>query len=308
MGKYVVWSMKDLTNMVDNRRRNRFDANLLITGNTGLGKSTFLYKMFLRFPNFKIQKHMVYGRKETIKLLENQKFSYCWNDELISVGNKRKFWDKEQIELIETITKYRANFNVFGGALPVFFSLDKELLKLFAINVDIIRRGLGVIHMRREGRRYTDDPWDTKYNSTLEQKWSKRIEKDPYFKVPYTKYSTFKGYIYFSALTPKQEAIYENLRDIKKTKLSAEMKPREETDLPFREKLYNLLLEKTLTKDGIFQMCKMNKDKYPQVISYLNARLRGDGMRETVSDMVWKGSDDNTNKNKNGIKDMIPKF
>ena len=49
--------------------------NILVTGGTGLGKSTFLNKLFKKFKEFKQKKHQVYSRRDTIDLLESQ-----WDD------------------------------------------------------------------------------------------------------------------------------------------------------------------------------------------------------------------------------------
>ena len=154
MIKPVYWSVKELTEMTKDRVKNKFDSNIAVTGLTGLGKSTFLLKFFKKFPDFKIEDKFTMNRRKMIDLIKDNKFSYCWNDELISAGSKRTFFNAEQNELIQVLTKYRNNFNIVGGAVPFFFTLDKELIKLFGMHINIIKRGIGVVHLPREGRMY----------------------------------------------------------------------------------------------------------------------------------------------------------
>lgn len=287
--KPIHWSLKELAELFNNRRKNEFDVNLLVTGGTGMGKSSIILKLLKRFKGFKQKKHQVYSRPDTIKLLRDQKFSFCWNDELITSGFKRTHYEKEQIDLIGTLTKYRCNFNIFAAALPVFFTLDKELIKLFSINIDIIRRGIGVIHMRKEGRRYSDDPWDTKYNAKLEEKWSKRLEKNPNFKIPYHKYSTFVGYVYFNKPTEKQKIIYEKIRDEKKAVLDR-MREEENADekKDFYEHLLDRLRQGKISKEILQEICLSNNKKYYTVTAGINKILCNNGEKERVKDLLLK--------------------
>ena len=271
----AIWSIKEVAELIDSRRNNEFDANVLVTGGTGLGKSTLINKILLRFEGFKQKKHQVYSRKDTIDLLKYQKKGFCWNDELISSGYKRTHYEKEQIDLIETLTQYRCNWNVFMGALPVFFTLDKELLKLFALNIDVIRRGVGVLHMRRSGRRYSDDPWDTKINAKLEEKWSAKTQRNPNFKIPYHKYTTFIGYIYFNELTPKQKQIYEETRNLRKAIITTDAEAKESSR--FYENIINLLIEGKLDEFSLNNICIVNNKKVDYVRSMINRILKKQG-------------------------------
>jgi len=285
----IHWTVKELADMTKLRIKNRYDSNIAVTGNTGLGKSTFLWKFFHKFKDFKVEDKLTYDRKETINLIKNFKYSYCWNDELISSGNKRKFYDVEQIELIEVLTKYRSNYNIVGGAVPVFFTLDKELIKLFGMHINIISRGIGVVHLPRQGRMFSDDPWDVKINSKLEEKWSAKIQKNPDFKIPYHKYTTFAGYIFFGKLTDKQEQHYEKLKASKRGDNQDEEK---EINLGFYERVLKLLKEHKLTNDGLFQLCSYGGKKLSSAKIRLNQMLRDEGL-ETLGQLL-KSEEKNT--------------
>jgi len=280
----IVWTIKELVEMITARIENQFDSNVLVTGGTGLGKSSLINKILLRFDGFNQKKHQVYARNDIIDLLSNQKKSFCWADELISSGFKRTHYDVEQIDLIETLTQYRCNFNVFCGALPVFFTLDKEMLKQFAINIDVIRRGVAVIHMRRQGRRYTDDPWDTRVNAKLEEKWSSNTMKNPNFRIPYHKYTTFVGYLYFEPLTAKQQEIYEQVRDSKKAELRNAKEPEQLGG--FYDRLLDILFKKELTQEGLDQICLVNGKDVTATRNRLNQLIKSRGGKERLKDLL----------------------
>ena len=120
-----------------------------------------------------------------IHLIRDYKKSYAFADELISIGNKRKFYDIEQILLIETLTKFRSNYNIVAGCVPIFFSLDKELLKLVSMHIQVVERGLAIIHMPIRNRIFSDDIWDVSINQKQENYWSKIRRKNPNYKPKY---------------------------------------------------------------------------------------------------------------------------
>jgi len=284
---YVAdWTINELNKMFDARRRNQFDCNVLVTGGTGKGKSSLILKMLLRFDGFHHWQHQIYSREDTIRLLRDQKFSFCWNDELIEVGYKREHWNNLQIELIKTLTQYRCNFNIFMGALPVFFTLDKELLKLFAINIDVIKRGEAIVHMRRDGRRYSDDPWDTKANAKLEEEWSKKIMMNPSFKIPYQKYSTYIGHLYWTDITEKQRAKYEAIRQKKKLAIVEAKQEEDQKSKPFNEKLVEMMLAKDIDYKTFENICKLNNKSIANTRTAINNILKQRGVNDRVKDLL----------------------
>lgn len=310
MIKPVVWSMKELAEMTKQRILNKFDSNIAVTGDTGIGKSTFCFKFFYKFPDFKIEDQLIYKRSEMIDLIKNYNFSYCWNDEFISSGYKRSFFDQEQIELIKVLTKYRNNFNIVAGAVPIFFTLDKELLKLFGMHINIIERGIAVVHLPREGRMYTDDIWDVKINSKLEEKWSNKKMKNPNFKIPYHRYTTFAGYIYFGALTEKQEKYYDYLKSKKRDE--GERLAKEEgkqSKENFYEKVLRMVKEKKLDEDGLFNLCQFHDKKLSSVKVNLNRMLKDEGSKLTLKNLLVDKNNNKDNKllhnNTVGLKDVI---
>ena len=302
----IVWSVSELAEMTKSRIKNKYDSNIAVTGLTGKGKSSFLWKFFHKFSDFKVEEKLTFSREEMIHLIRDFQKSYCWNDEFISAGNKRRFYDTEQIELIEILTKYRDNLNIVGGAIPMFFSLDKELIKLFGMHINIIDRGIGVVHLPREARMYSEDPWDVKINSKLEEKWSEKIQKNPNFKIPYHKYTTFAGYVYFGKLTDKQEEYYIELKREKRHESDTTIK--EEPKQNFYDRILTMIKEKKLDEQGLLQLCLYEDKKMSSVKVRLNQMLKDSGEKRTLVDFFKESKTDTNNKilhnNTNVLKEL----
>ncbi len=304
--KIIHWTVRELADATKERILNHFDSNIAVTGLTGLGKSTFLWQFFHKFKDFKVADKLTYSRSETIELIRDHKLSYCWNDELFSSGNKRRFYDTEQIKLIGILTEYRSNYNIVGGAVPGFFTLDKELIKLFGIHINIISRGIGVIHLPREGRMFNDDIWDVKINKKLEEKWSEKRRKNPDFKIPYHKYTTFAGYVYFKKLNDKSEKRYDELRSLKKGERDNPNKIKDKDQMTFYDKLILQLKLHKLDEESLFQLCEFEGKSLSAVKNSLNLKLRDEKSTKRVKDYLTITTN-GTEILKNNFQDkMIP--
>lgn len=300
----IVWSIKEIVEILKQRQRNQFDANMCWSGNRGDGKSTGIGKTFYRFDGFKPWIHQVYSREDVVSLLKKQEKGLCWDDEGINSGYKRDWQNKGQQEMIKILTNYRDNFNVFATAVPNFFSLDKDLRDLYFMHINVIQRGIAVVHMPVQGRMYSQDRWDAKYNAKIEESWSKRIKNNPNFKPQYHKLSTFRGFLYFNAMTPKQEALY---KLIKKTKRAREYQDEQPKEIPWLQKVYNNLVEGKLSKYSLQQLCLLEGRKYSSVSTALNTMLTDNGVKETVKAFLLQ--DDNKsihNSKEDEINNLVP--
>ncbi len=283
--KAIVWTLKELVDVINSRQANEFDSNMAVSGERGNGKSTVINKLFYRFKGFRPWKVQVYNRDDVINLLKNQQFGLCWDDEAINSGYKRNFMEKGQQELIKIITAYRDNYNIYASAIPNFFSLDKDLRDLYFIHLHIIERGIAVIHMPLQGRLYSPDKWDAKYNAKIEDSWSKKMQKNPDFKPPYHRLSTFRGYLFFSDATEKQKKLYKEIKK-EKRKTAFLTEGENNKELPFIQKLYNLLLEGKLTREGIAQASLVEGKKDSATYELLGRRLKDNGVHKTVKDLL----------------------
>lgn len=285
--KTIIWSIKDIVNILRERQNNEFDGNLAISGDRGNGKSTLAFKIYLRLPKFNPWVHQVYGRDDVISLLKTQVHGYCFDDEAINSGYKRNFQTSGQQELIKILTAYRDNYNIFTSAIPNFFSLDKDLRDLYFIHLHVIERGIAVVHMPLQGRLYSQDKWDAKYNAKIEESWSKKIQANPNFKPPYHRLTTFRGYLYYNDLTEQQKALYKKVKKTKREKQFLTEKEKEnQENLSLTDKLYKQLLEGKLSKEGLQQICLMEGRKYSSINAILNVMLKDNGEKRTVKDFL----------------------
>lgn len=307
----VVWSIKEFIETLRQRQLNQFDVNIGVSGKRGDGKSTFLYKVFERFKKdgFRQHLHQVYARDDVIRLLKKQKFGFCWDDEAINSGYKRDFQDKGQQELIKIITMYRDNFNIYASALPFFYSLDKDLRELIFVHVHIIERGIGVILMPLQDNIHSSDPWDTKANIKIEMEENKKIARNPKKKFPFYKLTTFAGYIYFGDLSPKQRERYNKIKAKKRHESAEQMEQQKE--MGFIDQVYNLLMEKKLSQEGLIQACLVSNKKYSYVTSSLNRKLKDNGIIDKkVNDFFVKIENPfgTAQKFKSQMEELLPDF
>lgn len=308
--KKIEWSIKEIVDFLKERQKNKFDANIVVSGNRGDGKSSLIGKIFHRFPNFDPWKHQVYDRQSVIDLLKTQKFGLCWDDEAINTAYKRDFQDKGQQELIKNVTAHRDNFNIFASAIPNFFSLDKDMRDLYFMHLHVIRRGVAVVHTPTQGRLYLPDKWDSGYNKKEEEKWASSMKKSLNFKPRYNRLSTFRGYVYFHDMTPKQRELYEKIKTVKREQAFKTAKEKSgETVLSFENKVFNLLKEGKLSNDGLLQSCLVEGKKYSNVTKTLNGMIKDAGMKGTLRE--WFSGNDNPGFHSNikgGKVDGLPSF
>ncbi len=303
----IIWTLKELTTCIRQRQLNKYDANVGVSGKRGDGKSTLLFKIFNSFKKdgFNQEKQQEYSREKIINLLANQQFGFCWDDEAINSGYKRDFQHKGQKDMIKILTNYRDNFNIIGSAIPFFYSLDRDLRELIFLHIHVVERGIAVLLMPLEASIHSTDPWDTKTNIKIEQQENNRMKANPNLKFRYHRFTTFVGYLYFGAMTPKQERRY---LEIKKRKRAVSLNIEGvEEQLDFNQKIYNALIEGKVTQVGLQEACLIEGKKYSSVTTMLNIMLRDNGVGKTVKDfLIKKQPKVLPNKNKDQISDLLP--
>lgn len=302
----IVWTIRDIKGIIKERQKNQFDANILVSGDRGNGKSSFLVKLFYLLQNYNPQKHQVYTRPDVIRLLSTQQHSICFDDEAINSGYKRDFQQKGQQELIKIVTAYRDNFNVYGSAIPNFFSLDKDLRDMIFLHIHVLERGMAVVHMPIQGRLYATDRWDARNNAKIEESWGAKISKDPKFRKPYHKLSTFRGYIYFGDITPKQRKIYERIKREKRGQ-GFGIEYEDLTPKTFYEKIFPLILKKQIGREALQIMCRVEGKKYLTVTSKLREMLKEKGItEENLSNYLVTSKEQKQDHSKKEIDELLP--
>jgi len=297
-----IYQVNDIYEMAKERINRKFDFNIAVSGPRGNGKSTFLFKLFSKFKQFRPRNNLVYKRKDVMKLLEQQKYGVIMDDEAIRTGYKRNFFETDQKLLVQMLNMYRDNFNVYGMAIPNFYSLDKGLRDLIKMHIQIVERGVGVIHIAQSSL-YSDDAWDVNYNKKIEEKWAKTKKANPNFKPPYQKLSTFYGYVKFRDLTKAQRRTYENLKYKKRKEMyDEEIQTEVQKEASAYERMLDVILKGGVTKSMLIKLCVMNGLKYNIVVNRLNMMLKDRGIEETLSKFIINENVNNIHSSLNSPK------
>ncbi len=227
MGKYIEWSIKRLIKSICDRLMNKFDVLLVIEGKRGLGKSTLGYILMKRVKKemkkrgvegykFHPYRDILYSRKEVLRFFHKWKHSGM-ADEMINVTFNRDFYNTDQKDIIKIINMNRDHNNFFIACVPQFKNLDSQIKNLTSMKITIVRRGVALIHMPNKTV-YSSDIWDERVNEKIEREWLKGGVTNP----QYSRLTTFRGYLRFPKLTPKQEAIYQKIKNEKRNIIAKE--------------------------------------------------------------------------------------
>lgn len=151
---------------------NDFMANVGISGETGVGKSTLALWLALRMDkDFDIVKNVAYTRNEIIeKAYKLPKRSVLIVDEAIG-GYRRRAMESIQKDLVEMINKIRYKNHVIIWNLPFFVDLDRDVRKHFDLWIHIPERGKAVL-FRKDRNPLAEDPW-------MPEKWVRRYKAKP---------------------------------------------------------------------------------------------------------------------------------
>jgi len=183
--------------------------------------------------------------------------------------------------------------------------VDKELTKLISIHLQVIERGLAVIHMPIRNRIFSDDIWDVDINKKLENFWSKKRRENPNYQPKYWQYTTFAGFLPFEKLSEKQEEEYEALKEAGRNESSDKI----ENKIPenFFEKVLRLIKDKKLDEKGLFLLCSYEGKKLSSVKVSLNRMLKDKGSEETLKNLLKDTTNNRDNTNylyDNTIKEL----
>lgn len=286
MGKYIVWSLKDLCEVIQQMIDNKFDCNIIIDGKRGLGKSTLGSKIFYRL-GFTPWKDIVYSREDVIKAFATKHKGRIFADEMINVSYGRDFWDSDQKTLIKIMNMYRDSCNVFIGCVPVFAQLDKHFQSLIKIRLTVISRGVALIQ-RQLSSIYTNDPWDIKNNQKLESKWLARKGSKP----TYSQLSTFIGVLKFSDLTPNQREEIDKVKAEKRSKV-VQLKEGDVVEENAVDRIFDRVIKGTMTTQLLRDFCNLTNQKYDTMRNGLNRKLKTipEYANTTLQDLLKKAED-----------------
>lgn len=248
---YHTWSMKDLATCIRERQKNEYDANIMVDGPRGNGKSTFIFKLFNAIGGFKPQQDIVFSRDDVMEGLKDKRFGLIMADEMINSAHNREFFSGDQKELIRMLNMYRDNHNVLAGAVPFFYDIDPQVRKFIKMRVTVVSRGVAIVQFARNSM-YSNDPWETDVNKKIEMRWVNAMRRGKNTKPNFKLLTTFAGYVYYGALTPKQEELYKTIKRQKRQEMMEAKDPEEqEKENTAYEKLYNWMINGNVNEEMI---------------------------------------------------------
>lgn len=248
--KPFVWKLDELAKMIVDRQHNKYDVVIIIDGARGNGKSTLAYKLFTKTGNFNPKKDLLFTRDDVMDALMNRKFSCIDADEMINSAHNREFFSGDQKNFIKAINQYRSNHNILIGSIPYFWDLDSQVRKLVKLRITIVRRGVGVLQMARTNL-YGNDQWETTINKKIEESWAGKQSSHKTLRPQYHKLTTYAGHIFYTGLSPSQQAIYDELRDKKRAELKL-------TDEEVKEKPYWIEANEKIMTNQINKFKELN--------------------------------------------------
>ena len=284
----IYWSIKDLFDVAIARQRNKHDCIIVFSGNRGNGKSTGALKLCRKNKKFKMRHHIIYDRKDSIRLLERMWMGFIMDDEAINSGYKRNFQDSDQKKFVQALNMYRNHGNVYVMCIPKFYALDKDLRDLVKIHVHVIERGFAVVHFPKEDALYSDDIWDVAYNKKIEDEWSKRSGRDPSFMPPFHKLTTFAGYMRYGKLHPSVERKYEAIKEEKRRKIynqimGVDLNPERKREQEKFARIANMIKQGQIKKEDLPKYALMEGMSMSKLSKNINKILKEENPELTAT-------------------------
>lgn len=282
--RWLIWSLGNVEEVLRRWQDNKFDGLIVIDGNRGLGKSTLGVKTALRFAplSFNMKTDIVFSREDVIKHLATRKRGIIIADEMINVTYNRDFHVDEQKKLIKMLNMYRDKRNILIACVPNFYDLDKQFRALVKLRLNVVRRGLAIIHMKNQSS-YSADKWDMKENEKIEKSWLKKTD----FKPNWKRLTTYRGVLKFGDLGAKQRRRYESIKEEKRNNvfrhLEIEKMAKEAEQINVYDKMLERIKAGKLNKEGVRNICVINGMKYNSCVSNLNNRLKEEESEQTLS-------------------------
>jgi len=280
----LMWNVKDIVEICRQWQENKFDGLIAVSGNRGLGKSTFAFKLASRFQQFKPNSDLVFAREEVMKILAEKKHGVIVADEMINVTYNRDFYSEDQKKILKMLNMYRDSCNILIMCIPNFYHLDSQLRTLCKLRIDVVRRGLAVVHTRKQGS-YLSDPWELKINEKIETGWFKKNV----FKPRYSKLTTYRAMLKFGDLGVRQRELYEKLKQEKRNVVFELTDDKEKKKESIYERTLLKIKEGIIKREDLPKICAVNKIKWDNLLNHMNRLLKAEGETRTVQQILKNG-------------------
>lgn len=303
MGKIHRWTLDNIAELLVFWITHRYDAIIFIEGNRGDGKSTLLWKIlkkckkFLPQPTpselknlkFKPLRDLYYDKDKFLKALRGKKYSIIWNDELIGAGYKRDFYTETQKDIIKAINMYRDSYNLIAGCIPRFADLDTDLQGLCKLRISVRKRGYALLFAPSTSM-FNRDRWNFTINQKIEDEWQKSGTQKP----RYSKLKNVIGYTMWSELNPKQQKLYDMIKQKKRDAIykndEGELDTEKSMEKMFYERLLDRVTKKVLTPKELQEICIVAGKDFNKVRNKLNKIMKEKGIMSSLKSMVNEGN------------------
>jgi len=326
--KVMKWNLNSLVRMIVATLLNKFDMFMVIEGGTGIGKSTLAFhvasrvakefrKLYRLDPDAVEYYYERVARKlgqtleefinKIILLRDNQEYHFnpykaliytqdelqkslaSWHnisipDEMINITFNRDFFSDKQKDIIKMLNMFRDHENLTIACVPQFQNLDLQIKNLCKLKITVRKRGIAIVHSPNSVV-YCKDKWDQATNEKIEREWIAKKITSP----NYSKLTTFRGLVKFPALTKSQEAMYQKIKNKKRTVVLRDdmhIKISEEDD-PFQriyKKLVNGGVRNSLIIEGYADGLGLTQSQLRQ---RLIKKLREDGKPASIPIYYW---------------------
>jgi len=167
-------TIQDLNRLIESINKSDRDTVIVITGNTGEGKSTLgLSLCYEAHKDYDMSKYLAYSHEDCIRLLkEGKPGDYIMPDEATNLLFSREFSHGQQIELIKIFDMIRDKNMSIIMCMPRFWALDSHLRdSRVRYWLYIEKRGLAHLFERNKNP-FSVDPWARRINEKLLAKWA----------------------------------------------------------------------------------------------------------------------------------------
>lgn len=319
----LQWTLDTLAEMIVKMLLLKFDSFIVISGKRGLGKSTLgiqiarkVSRLMRRISNDETlppdvrelaAKYKYSLRKNTLYKVDDViKFFNGWNgigvgDEMINVSFSRDFYKESSKDLIKIINMNRDHRNLFIACVPTFKSLDTQIRGLTKMHINIRERGFGVIMLPNKTM-FSNDIWDMSLNEKIERKWIEKKSK----KIPYTRLTTYRGWIKFPPLKEKYEEKYIQIKTEQRNVIAKEeMEIDKEENDPVTNAVKMLLNNQVRNVQVLDGMALALGQKPESFLEKIRRKLKNEGKNHHLGTYYWDKKRKKVEKEEEGWREIV---
>jgi len=219
----ISLSTEKVTNILNKVTKLNYQNIIVVTGRTGVGKSTLALKLGLKGDNsFVLEKNVLYNptfREVMRTVIKLPYYSYIILDEAIKVAYNKEWWSETSRLMDKFFNLCRKERKTIIFCIPNFNDLTRAFREMCNLWIHVLERGKAIL--------LTKDPlfmgrtsWDL---DKMYKKFSKNLKGKRYYDIATSDLTYllrrsphYVGEFKFDKLDSKFEARYEMLRDKEK--------------------------------------------------------------------------------------------